>query len=95
MKTETPVVSLLDDSVNTTLLDVELTGDDLVTVWLEDGIVNDLLDQVDWTFEWMNEQLPVTSPVIPPDSREFLTTLCTECYFQVNVGARGRPSLIA
>ncbi|KHJ90676.1 hypothetical protein OESDEN_09476 [Oesophagostomum dentatum] len=93
--TETPVVSLLDDSVNTTLLDVELTGDDLVTVWLEDGIVNDLLDQVDWTFEWMNEQLPVTSPVIPPDSREFLTTLCTECYFQVNVGARGRPSLIA
>ncbi|PIO62558.1 hypothetical protein TELCIR_15879, partial [Teladorsagia circumcincta] len=43
----------------------------------------------------MNEQLPVTSPVIPPDSREFLTTLCTECYFQVNVGARGRPTFAA
>ncbi|KAK6747269.1 hypothetical protein RB195_000463 [Necator americanus] len=92
---ETPAVSLLEDSVNATLLDVELTGDDLVTVWMEDGIINELLDQVDWTFEWMNEQLPVTSPVIPPDSREFLTTLCTECYFQVNVGARGRPSLTA
>ncbi|KAL6739018.1 hypothetical protein Aduo_012511 [Ancylostoma duodenale] len=92
---ETPVVSLLEDSVNVTLLDMELTGDDLVTVWLEDGIINELLDQVDWTFEWMNEQLPVTSPVIPPDSREFLTTLCTQCYFQVNVGARGRPSLTA
>ncbi|EPB78559.1 hypothetical protein ANCCEY_02400 [Ancylostoma ceylanicum] len=92
---ETPVVSLLEDSVNATLLDMELTGDDLVTVWLEDGIINELLEQVDWTFEWMNEQLPVTSPVIPPDSREFLTTLCTECYFQVNVAARGRPSLTA
>ncbi|KAK6049363.1 hypothetical protein COOONC_13132, partial [Cooperia oncophora] len=28
-------------------------------------------------------------------SREFLTTLCTECYFQVNVGARGRPTFAA
>ncbi|VDM54780.1 unnamed protein product [Angiostrongylus costaricensis] len=43
----------------------------------------------------MDEQLPVTSTVIPSDSRHFLTTLCTECYFQVNVGARGRPSLTA
>lgn len=92
---ETPVVSLLDESVNTTLLEVELDGDDRVTVWLEDAIINELLEQVDWNFEWMNEQLPVTSPVIPPDSREFLTTLCTECYFQVNVGARGRPSVTA
>ncbi|CAJ0602426.1 unnamed protein product [Cylicocyclus nassatus] len=92
---DTPVVSLLEESTNATFLDLQLNGDDLVTIWLEDGIINELLDQVDWTFEWMNEQLPVTSPVIPPDSREFLTTLCTECYFQVNVGARGRPSLIA
>ncbi|VDP08234.1 unnamed protein product, partial [Heligmosomoides polygyrus] len=95
VQAETPVVSLLDESVNTTLLEVELDGDDRVTVWLEDAIINELLEQVDWNFEWMNEQLPVTSPVIPPDSREFLTTLCTECYFQVNVGARGRPSVTA
>ncbi|KAK5966985.1 hypothetical protein GCK32_003236 [Trichostrongylus colubriformis] len=67
--TETPVVSLLEDSVNTTLLEVELNGDDVVTIWIEDGIVNELLEQVDWNFEWMNEQLPVTSPVIPKDSR--------------------------
>ncbi|VDL76571.1 unnamed protein product [Nippostrongylus brasiliensis] len=110
--TETPPVSLLDETANITLLEMELNADDVVTVWLEDGIINELLGQVDWNFEWMNEQLPVTSPVIPPDSsyimflsmlvdvtklsfREFLTTLCTECYFQVNVGARGRPSLTA
>ncbi|VDO61529.1 unnamed protein product [Haemonchus placei] len=93
--TETPVVSLLEDAVNSTLLEVELNGDDVITVWIEDGIVNELLEQVDWNFEWMNEQLPVTSPVIPQDSREFLTTLCTECYFQVNVGARGRPTFAA
>ncbi|CAJ0595045.1 unnamed protein product [Cylicocyclus nassatus] len=94
LQDDTPVVSLLEESSNATLLDLQLNGDDLATIWLEDGITK-VLDQVDWTFEWMNEQLPVTSPVIPPDSSEFLTTLCTECYFQVNVGARGRPSLIA
>ncbi|CAL2039934.1 unnamed protein product [Caenorhabditis brenneri] len=79
----------------TKLLDLEMKNGDLVTVWLEDAILNEILDQVDWNFEWMNEQIPVSSPIIPPDSREFLSTLCTECYFQVNVNAKGRPTISA
>uniref|UniRef100_A0A158P910 BPI2 domain-containing protein n=1 Tax=Angiostrongylus cantonensis TaxID=6313 RepID=A0A158P910_ANGCA len=67
--TETPAISLLEDPVNTTLLEVKLKGSDLVTIWLEDGIINELLEQFDWNFEWMDEQLPVTSTVIPSDSR--------------------------
>lgn len=31
--------------------------------------------QVDWNFEWMNEKIPVDSPVIPPDSRCVLSDL--------------------
>ncbi|KAJ1347685.1 hypothetical protein KIN20_002812, partial [Parelaphostrongylus tenuis] len=83
--TETPAISLLEDPVNTTLLEVKLNDNDLVTIWLEDGIINELLEQFDWNFEWMDEQLPVTSTVIPSDSRQFLTTLCTECYFQAEL----------
>ncbi|CAI2351777.1 unnamed protein product [Caenorhabditis sp. 36 PRJEB53466] len=80
---------------STKLMDMEMKNGDLVTVWLEDAILNEILDQIDWNFEWMNEQIPVSSPIIPPDSREFLSTLCTECYFQVNVNAKGRPTISA
>lgn len=79
----------------TKLLDMEMKNGDLVTVWLEDNILNEILDQIDWNFEWMDEQIPVSSPIIPPDSREFLSTLCSECYFQVNVNAKGRPTISA
>ncbi|EFP03947.1 hypothetical protein CRE_28663 [Caenorhabditis remanei] len=79
----------------TKLLDMEMKNGDLVTIWLEDAILNEILDQIDWNFEWMDEQIPVSSPIIPPDSREFLSTLCTECYFQVNVNAKGRPTISA
>uniref|UniRef100_A0A1I7XR28 BPI2 domain-containing protein n=1 Tax=Heterorhabditis bacteriophora TaxID=37862 RepID=A0A1I7XR28_HETBA len=91
---DAPAISLLEVT-NSTVLDIDLREDDRVTIWLEDAIINELLGQVDWNFEWMNERIPVTSPVIPPDSREFLSTLCTQCYFQVNVGARGQPTLSA
>lgn len=80
---------------STKLLDMEMKNGDLITVWLEDAILNEILDQIDWNFEWMDEQIPVTSPIIPPDSREFLSTLCSECYFQVNVNAKGRPTITA
>ena len=72
----------------TKLLDMEMKNGDLVTIWLEDAILNEILDQIDWNFEWMDEQIPVSSPIIPPDSREFLSTLCTECYFQVHGNAK-------
>ncbi|CAI5447913.1 unnamed protein product [Caenorhabditis angaria] len=74
---------------------VEWRNGDLMTIWLEDAILNEILDQIDWNFEWMNEQIPVSSPIIPADSREFLSTLCTECFFQVNVNAKGRPTIAA
>ncbi|CAB3409617.1 unnamed protein product [Caenorhabditis bovis] len=80
---------------STKLLDMEMKDGNLVTIWLEDSILNEILDQIDWNFEWMNEQIPVSSPIIPPDSREFLFTLCTECYFQVNVNAEGTPTISA
>uniref|UniRef100_A0A8R1HN86 Lipid-binding serum glycoprotein C-terminal domain-containing protein n=1 Tax=Caenorhabditis japonica TaxID=281687 RepID=A0A8R1HN86_CAEJA len=83
------------DQNSTKLLDMEMRNGDLVTIWLEDAILNEILDQIDWNFEWMDEQIPVSSPIIPPDSREFLSTLCTECYFQVNVNAKGRPTIQA
>ena len=92
---------------NNSALDVELRERDMITFWLEDALLNNLLAQVDWQFEWMNEQIPVTSDIIPPDSRfdlflyffnffrEFLSTLCTDCFFQVNVAARGQPTIMA
>ncbi|CAD6191288.1 unnamed protein product [Caenorhabditis auriculariae] len=86
---------LLTAESNSSLLEMQMTRDDVVTVWLEDAILNEILDQIDWNFEWMNEQIAVSSPIIPQDSREFLSTLCTECYFQVNVNAKGRPSIAA
>lgn len=84
-----------EEQNSTKLLNMEMRNGDLVTVWLEDAILNEILDQIDWNFEWMDEQIPVSSPIIPPDSREFLSTLCTECYFQVNVNAKGRPTIVA
>ncbi|CAI4229557.1 unnamed protein product [Auanema sp. JU1783] len=94
---ENKVEDLLDSnlSYNTTFLDMEINEEDRVTVWLEDSLINSLISQVDWNFEWMNEQIPVSSPVIPPDSREFLSTLCSQCFFQVNVAARGQPTVSA
>lgn len=51
--------------------------------------------QIDWNFQWMEETIAVTSPVIPLSSREFLSTLCTSCYFLLNVWADGSPILTA
>lgn len=51
--------------------------------------------QIDWNFQWMEETIAVTSPVIPLSSREFLSTLCTSCYFLLNVWANGPPILTA
>lgn len=34
------------EQANSTVFDMELRGDDMVTVWLEDGILNELISQV-------------------------------------------------
>ncbi|GMS94111.1 hypothetical protein PENTCL1PPCAC_16286, partial [Pristionchus entomophagus] len=87
-------VEVMQDA-NSTVFDMELRGDDMVTVWIEDGILNELISQVEWDFAWMEEQIPLSSPVIPPDSRDFLSTLCSQCYFLVNVTAKGQPTIEA
>ncbi|GMT37374.1 hypothetical protein PFISCL1PPCAC_28671, partial [Pristionchus fissidentatus] len=88
-------VDVIEQSSNSTVFDMELRGDDMVTVWIEDGILNELISQVEWDFAWMEESIPLSSPVIPPDSRDFLSTLCSQCYFLVNVTAKGQPTIQA
>eukprot|EP00080_Pristionchus_pacificus_P018545 PDM78565.1 perm-5 [Pristionchus pacificus] len=78
-------VEMMTDA-NSTVFDMELRGDDMITVWIEDGILNELISQ---------ESIPLSSPVIPPDSRDFLSTLCSQCYFLVNVTAKGQPTIQA
>ncbi|CAJ0929074.1 unnamed protein product, partial [Mesorhabditis belari] len=80
---------------NTSQFEMELKGDDRVTFWIEDTVLNELINQVEWDFEWMSETVPVTSPIIPPDSKGFLSTLCIDCYFLLNVSAKGNPTIQA
>lgn len=42
---DSEVVELLD-TANTTQLEMELSGDDVITLWVEDSVINDLLHQV-------------------------------------------------
>ncbi|VDK57640.1 unnamed protein product [Anisakis simplex] len=93
--------NLLDDSeenqdfLNNTDLELEWGSDERFIVWIDDSAINEVLDQIEWDFEWMQEQIAVSSPTIPLSSREFLTTLCTSCYFLLNVWARGTPTVTA
>ncbi|VDO29141.1 unnamed protein product [Brugia timori] len=70
-------------------------NEDRIITWIDDAALNDFLNQIDWNFQWMEETIAVTSPVIPLSSREFLSTLCTSCYFLLNVWANGSPILTA
>ncbi|KAK6111244.1 hypothetical protein QQG55_42895 [Brugia pahangi] len=70
-------------------------NEDRIITWIDDAALNDVLNQIDWSFQWMEETIAVTSPVIPLSSREFLSTLCTSCYFLLNVWANGSPILTA
>uniref|UniRef100_A0A915PS82 Fatty-acid and retinol-binding protein 1 n=1 Tax=Setaria digitata TaxID=48799 RepID=A0A915PS82_9BILA len=74
---------------------VKWDSEDRIIIWVDDTALNDFLNQVDWNFQWMEETIAVTSPVIPLSSREFLSTLCTSCYFLLNVWANGPPILTA
>ncbi|VDK42162.1 unnamed protein product [Gongylonema pulchrum] len=82
-------------STNATNVSVKWDNEDRLVAWIDDSALNDFLSQIDWTFQWMEETIAVTSPVIPLSSREFLSTLCTSCYFLLNVWARGAPVLAA
>ncbi|TKR64777.1 hypothetical protein L596_025260 [Steinernema carpocapsae] len=86
------VASTLDDFSYCSMKDSE---DDRVTVWMDDALANSMFEQVKWDFQWMEEKIPVSSPQLPQSSREFLSTLCLDCYFLLRVWANGRPVLTA
>jgi len=70
-------------------------GVDRVAIWIEDQLLNELFQQFRWDFEWMTEDIPVESPKLPSATREFLSTLCTNCYFELRVSANGSPHISA
>ncbi|OZC09135.1 hypothetical protein X798_03882 [Onchocerca flexuosa] len=84
-----------NDGVAYTNVSVKWNNENRIIIWIDDTALNDFLDQIDWNFQWMEETIAVTSPVIPLSSREFLSTLCTSCYFLLNVWANGSPVLTA
>uniref|UniRef100_A0AC34GPB1 Lipid-binding serum glycoprotein C-terminal domain-containing protein n=1 Tax=Panagrolaimus sp. ES5 TaxID=591445 RepID=A0AC34GPB1_9BILA len=66
-----------------------------ITMWVDDQVLNDMFQQFRWDFEWMVEEIPVESPKLPSATREFLSTLCTNCYFLLKVSANGSPHIAA
>jgi len=82
---------------NSNLFEVEFAqhGGNHFTIWLNDGIVNELVALMKWDFLWMEAQVPMTSPKIPDSTRNFLSTLCIDCYFVLKVWNRGPPKLIS
>ncbi|KAI6175966.1 hypothetical protein M3Y97_00747800 [Aphelenchoides bicaudatus] len=62
-------------------------------LWTEDKLFNQLMEKFDWNFEWLTERIPVDDQKIPQSTREFLGTLCTDCYFELKVSAKGPPHL--
>ncbi|KAL3982866.1 hypothetical protein ACH3XW_48855 [Acanthocheilonema viteae] len=84
-----------NDEISHANVSVKWNNEDRIITWIDDTALNDFLNQIDWNFQWMEETIAVTSPVIPLSSREFLSTLCTSCYFLLNVWANGSPILTA
>ncbi|VDN01272.1 unnamed protein product [Thelazia callipaeda] len=82
-------------STNVTNINMKWDNEDRIVIWIDDTALTDFLNQIKWDFQWMEETIAVTSPVIPLSSREFLSTLCTSCYFLLNVWANGPPVLTA
>ncbi|KAI6234561.1 hypothetical protein M3Y99_00773700 [Aphelenchoides fujianensis] len=62
-------------------------------LWVEDELVNEIVELFDWDFEWLYEKIPVNSTKLPRSTREFLAVLCTDCYFELKVFANGPPHL--
>uniref|UniRef100_A0A0N5AN04 Fatty-acid and retinol-binding protein 1 n=1 Tax=Syphacia muris TaxID=451379 RepID=A0A0N5AN04_9BILA len=80
---------------NSSQLNIHWENDRSLAFLIDETAVNTLLEQITWDFQWMNEKISVTSPVLPTSSREFLSTLCTSCYFWLNVWAKGPPVIHA
>jgi hypothetical protein len=74
------------------LADQELASRRL-EIWAEDRLFNEAMEKFDWDFEWLAEQIPVNSDKLPPSTTEFLSVLCSDCYFEVKVSSTGVPYL--
>ncbi len=70
-------------------------GGDEMRIWLEESAINELLGQVEWHQLALEELIPVTSPAIPDSQRNFLFTLCTTCYFILNLTGVSPPTIAA
>uniref|UniRef100_A0A914WZ01 Uncharacterized protein n=1 Tax=Plectus sambesii TaxID=2011161 RepID=A0A914WZ01_9BILA len=87
--------TLLPSSSNLFEVEFGQHGGNYFTIWLNDGIVNELVSLMKWDFQWMEAEIPVSSPKIPDSTRNFLSTLCIDCYFVLKVWNRGPPRLIS
>lgn len=101
IETTTSIVEISNSFSEQTLRDEPLIPSNLVsnanrvTTWIEDQLINDAFQEFRWDFEWMTEEIPVESPKLPSKTREFLSTLCTNCYFLLKVSANGSPHIAA
>ncbi|CAD5219796.1 unnamed protein product [Bursaphelenchus okinawaensis] len=60
-------------------------------LWVQDRLVNEVMEKFDWDFEWMNEDIAVNSDKLPRSTRDFLAVLCPTCFFELRVNANGVP----
>jgi len=62
-------------------------------VWVEDRVINELLERFNWQQEWIDERIPMESPKLPQSTSAFLSALCSNCYFVLRVKGKGVPSV--
>ncbi|CEF71589.1 Bactericidal permeability-increasing protein, alpha/beta domain-containing protein [Strongyloides ratti] len=72
-----------------------LENNDRITLWVEDRLVNDLLNMIEWNFMWLEKEIPFSSPLLPPKSRDHMMLLCENCYYLAQVTSNGTPNVTA
>uniref|UniRef100_A0A0K0F0C4 BPI2 domain-containing protein n=1 Tax=Strongyloides venezuelensis TaxID=75913 RepID=A0A0K0F0C4_STRVS len=71
----------------------KLENDDRITLWVEDHLFNDLFDIIEWDFMWLEKEIPFSSPLLPPKSRDHMMLLCENCYYLAQVTSNGTPNV--
>uniref|UniRef100_A0A914HRT4 SMP-LTD domain-containing protein n=1 Tax=Globodera rostochiensis TaxID=31243 RepID=A0A914HRT4_GLORO len=59
-------------------------------VWINETVLNELLDQFQWDFK---EKIPLNSSKLPYETRDFFANICPQCIFIFNVSADGLPNV--
>uniref|UniRef100_A0A914GW96 Uncharacterized protein n=1 Tax=Globodera rostochiensis TaxID=31243 RepID=A0A914GW96_GLORO len=62
-------------------------------VWINETVLNELLDQFQWDFKIIEEKIPLNSSKLPYETRDFFANICPQCIFIFNVSADGLPSV--